>query len=46
MISKYVAPAGETLGRVEGTFSSSFESDASKALALKDCVFNLPVKNL
>ncbi len=46
VISKYVAPGGDGKGRVTGTFSSEFESTADKDYALKDCTFDLPVKNL
>ena len=46
VISKFLPPQGETKGKLEGTFSAEFESGASKQLALKDCSFSLPVKNL
>lgn len=44
--AKYTAPEGDVLGKVEGTFSATFEGDAGKEPALKDCTFSLPVKNL
>ena len=44
-ISKYAPPQGETKGKVEGTFSGTFGAD-SKEHSLKECTFNLPVKNL
>lgn len=46
IISKFTPPVGETKGSVEGTFSGDFEPGTAKAHSLKECTFNLPVKNL